>query len=211
VGAASSTEECIVEKFEDWLAPWERDKDGKKLDTPAEIDAGRLKKFLHGLLSDKEKAQQDRDDVQAELAQAKETLATVQRENETKEQAAAREAKEQADRFKKLEEQAAQRQVLDVALAVPGITAERARRLAKQLRGADEKELKAHADELIEDGFRIGDKQTEQQQSTSEVDDDLSIRPHVVRRADGTPVRETGKDKKSTAELLAEAIPVSSW
>lgn len=200
-----------IEKFEDWLAPWEKDKDGKKLETPAEIDAGRIKKFLHGLLSDKEKLQETVADKESELANTKETLSTVQREHETKEQAAERERKEQekilADAQKLIQGQ----KKLDVALAIPGITADRARALAKRLHGDDEKQLKADAEELVAEGFRINDGKNQEQQDEDPPGDDLSVRPHQVRRADGTPIKETGREKKTDAELIDELIPVKGW
>ncbi len=205
-----------IEDLKTWLAPWEKDKDGKKLDTPAEIDPERLKKYLHGLLSDKEKTQEERDDVQAQLAQAEEALATVQRENETKEQTAAREAKEQQEKYDKLEKRNAERDKVDAiqaAFEAQGITATQARKLASRVKGDDEKAWVKDAKELVEDGFKVGTaKPAEQQEDLGNaVDEDLRARPVSAVRSDGTPIVQPVGRKKSVAEELAEAIPVSSF
>ncbi len=205
-----------IEDLKTWLAPWEKDKDGKKLDTPAEIDPERLKKYLHGLLSDKEKTQEEREDVKAQLAQAEEALATVQRENETKEQTAAREAREQQERYAALEKRNAERDKVDAiqaAFEAQGITATQARKLASRVKGDDEKAWVKDAKELVEDGFKVGTaKPAEQQEDLGNaVDEDLRARPVSAVRSDGTPIVQPVGRKKSVAEELAEAIPVSSF
>lgn len=201
-----------IAKLDDWLAPWEKDKDGKKLDEPTEIDAGRIKKYLHGLLSDKEKLQEDKEGAESDLAQVKEQLTTVQRENETKEQTAERQRKEQEKLLSDAQALIAGQKKLDVALSIPGITAERARVLARRINGDDEKALKADAEELVAEGFRIAPVQEKADDGgDGGDDDDLSIRPHQVRRTDGTPVKETGREKKTDAQIINEAIPIKGW
>jgi hypothetical protein len=151
-----------LEDLEKWLAPWERDKDGKKLDEPAEIDADRLKKYLHGLLADKEKLQETVGDRETELAGAKEQLTTLQREHEDDAARQAREQKERDAEFEKLRKEGIERrkvEAIEAAFEKEGITSARAKRLAKRI-GPDveEKDWVAEARELVEDGFRISDK-----------------------------------------------------
>jgi beta-glucosidase-like glycosyl hydrolase len=199
-----------LEDLEKWLAPWERDKDGKKLDEPAEIDADRLKKYLHGLLADKEKLQETVGDRETELAGAKEQLTTLQREHEDDAARQAREQKERDAEFEKLRKEGIERrkvEAIEAAFEKEGITSARAKRLAKRI-GPDveEKDWVAEARELVEDGFRISDKVVSPPGDVEdEPDDGVSIKP--VRRSSGEPVdtsKATGK-KKSVADELNEA------
>lgn len=134
-------------KLDDWLAPWETGQDGKAL--PAEeqkIDADRLKKYLHGLLSDKERLQatvttvtEERDTLQSKVDEAA-------REGETETDRLKRElAEAQAKAGKSTEESAEQRALkLEVALE-KGLTLVQAKRLV----GGTKEELEADADELV--------------------------------------------------------------
>jgi hypothetical protein len=208
-----------IAKLEDWLAPWEVDAEGKKLDEPAEIDAAKLKKYLHGVLTDKERLQETVADKEAEVAQAKEQLAEAQRANENEEQRRAREADEAKAATERenaaLREKAEGADRLAIALAVPGISAARAAVLAKRLVGKDEKAWKASAEEIIEDGFRlvakgestetVGGEGVTESGST----DDLTALPQA-RRQGGTPPPQP-KDSKTDLDRLNEAIPRRGW
>lgn len=200
-------------EFEKFLAPWEVDADGKKLDEPAEVDAGKLKKYLYNLLTDKEKLQETVADKDSEIANTKETLATVQREHETKDQAAAREQKERDAEFEKLRKEGEQRRKIEAiedAFAKEGITPAQAKKLAKRVQG-DEKDWVADAKELVEDGFKVGTT-TVVKTDDGDDGDDLRTRPHQVRRADGEPVVEVSSNKKkSVADEVNAAIPFSGW
>lgn len=202
-------------KFEDFLAPWERDKDGKKLDEPAEIDPVALKKHLYNLLSDKHRLQETVVDKDTEIAQAKDQLREAQTANENEEQRRTREAAEAKTASDEanaaLLERANAADKLEVALAVPGISAERARVLAKRLLGKDEKAWKASASEIVEDGFRLVGK-GEQQQTVEETDDDTDDLTAVprARRSGGTPP-PTPTDSKTDLQILNEAIPRRGW
>jgi len=202
-----------VIEFEKFLAPWEVDADGKKLDEPAEVDAGKLKKYLYNLLTDKEKLQETVADKDSEIANTKETLATVQREHETKDQAAAREQKERDAEFEKLRKEGEQRRKIEAiedAFAKEGITPAQAKKLAKRVQG-DEKDWVADAKELVEDGFKVGTT-TVVKTDDGDDGDDLRTRPHQVRRADGEPVVEVSSNKKkSVADEVNAAIPFSGW
>jgi hypothetical protein len=206
-----------VIEFEKFLAPWEIGEDDKPLDEPADIDPGKLKKFLYGLLSDKEKLQETVSDKDTEIAQVKDQLTTAQREKETADERRAREDKEREERFAAMEKREQERKKLEAIedhFKDKGITTARAKRLAARVDGDDERSWLASADELVEDGFRISEGTQQQNQQTEEPEDtDLLGRPHRVRRADGTFVQKTGdeKPKKSWAEQVDELIPVKGW
>lgn len=204
-------------KLEDWLAPWEVDGDGKPLDEPAEIDGDRLKKYLYGLLSDKEKAQERVADKEAELAQAKTDLADLQRQHESEEQTRERETKEREKRYEAAEKRERERQKVDViveAFEEQGITPKQAKSLAKRVQGDDEKAWLEDANDLVENGFRIGAKKVEAEVEESTDDDDLSFKPKVIRRGTGERDLSTqgkGKAKSVSEELDAAGIGGSSW
>lgn len=65
-------------KVEDWKAPWEVDDDGK--DVPADdqkIDKDRLKKYLHGLLSDKVRLRASLDETTKEKEELQDEIGKV--------------------------------------------------------------------------------------------------------------------------------------
>jgi hypothetical protein len=205
-----------IAPLDKWLAPWEVDKDGKALETPADIDPVQLKKYLHGLLTDKERLQETVADKDAEIAQAKDQLAEVQRANENEEQRRQREANEAKAATEKenaeLREKAQNADRLAIALAVPGISAARAAVLAKRLVGKDEKDWKASAAEIVEDGFRLAGKGEKVETGDEVVDDatdDLTSIPQV-RRSGGVPPPTT-KDSKTDLDRLNEAVPRRGW
>ena len=182
-------------KLEEFLLPWERDEKGNKLDEPKEIDVEQLRKWVYGIMEDRDKAEEKANDAATEVAQAKDALTELQREHENEEQRRAREEKEREQRYAKLEKEALERkkvETIEAAFKDQGITAERAKRLAKRIAAdVDEKDWVAEATELVEDGFRISDKKAEEREEpgddgTDEPNgDDLSIKPRV-RRSDGT-------------------------
>ena len=199
-------------KFEDYLAPWEVDADGKKLDEPEDIDPEKLKKYLFGLIEDKETLQEKLTTAETQVAQANDQLAEVRREHENDEQRRAREEKERETANAALAEKATFAERLEIALDVPGISAARARVLAKRLVGKDAGEWKASAEEIVDDGFRLVEKGQEQQQSS---DDDgkeeLETKPQVVR-SNGKPVPPKSEKYKSVGEELdAAGIGRSGW
>lgn len=134
-------------KLEDWLAPWETGDDGKAL--PAEehkLDAGRLKKYLHGLLSDKERLQASVTTVTEERDTFKGKVDEFVRKDESETERLKRElAEAQAAAGKSTEETAETRNLkLEVALE-KGLTLVQAKRLV----GGTKAELEADADELV--------------------------------------------------------------
>jgi hypothetical protein len=178
------------EKLDDYLAPWEVDEKGEKLEEPEAIDPAKLKKYLFNLLNDKEDLQGRLGDKDVELANAKGDLDTLRREHENEDQRRQREEQEREQRYAKLEADATERRKVEAIedhFKEQGITSARAKRLAKRITATEERDWIAEADELVEDGFRISDKVVETTSSElPEGDEDtLLVRP-VVRRSDGT-------------------------
>lgn len=199
-------------KFEEYLAPWEIDGDGKKLETAAEIDPEKLKKYLFNLENDKDELQEKVKDTETERDQVKDSLAQVQREHENDEQRRVREGKERDDEVAALRKSDLQRKKIEaLEEAFPDATSARIKRLAKRVTSEDEKDWVNDAKELVEDGFRITDRPAGEGE---QVEEDLTSRPRVdVRRSNGAPVKtaESGKAKSPAEELDAAGIGHSSW
>jgi len=209
--AHPSTKECIVIEFEKFLAPWEHDGEGKPLAEPAEIDPAKLKKFVYDVLSDKEKAQDDKADVETTLAQKEEALTTMQREKETDAERVARENTERDQRYARLEAESVERrkvEFLQEHFADQKIELGRARRLAGKISGDTEQAWADAAKAEVEDGFRLTTATTEVVEPV--VETDLLGRPRVVR-SDGTPAIVVTDKPKTIAEQVDELIPVSTW
>lgn len=197
---------------EKYLAPWEVDSEGKALAEPAAIDPEKLKKYLINLLSDKEKAQEERDTAKTEATTAAEALTELQRKNESDEQRREREAAERETELATMRaESAARRKLETLEEAFPNATPARLRKLAKRVNG-DEKDWVDDAKELVEDGFKIVETPAGEEQQ-QEVGGRLETRPRVVR-SDGTPASETAttdKPKSVSDELTAAGILPKGW
>lgn len=191
-------------KLEEFLLPWERDDEGKKLEEPVEIDQEKLRKWVYGLMEDKEKAQERAKDLETEVATAKDDLTKLQQEHESDDQRRQREQAEREKDNEKLRKEATSSKRLEIALDVPGITAARAKVLARRLVGENDGEWQASAKEIVEDGFRLSEKKEGVVEETNE--DDLTSTPRPsVRRSDGTVVTPPSNKKKSVAEELDAA------
>ncbi len=130
-------------KIEDWKAPWEKDlKDGDE----AKIDPDQLKKYLHGLLSDKEKAQERLTEAGTELETFKTAATEAARKGESADAKRDRELAEANARADKAEKAASEVIRLRVALT-KGLTESQ----AKRLQGETEEELSADADDYLKD------------------------------------------------------------
>lgn len=215
--AAQDAKERAVPKFtlEEFLLPHERDKDGKKFETPEEIDVEKLRKYVFGLLEDKEKAQEARDTAITEKGNVDLELKELRQKNESDEERRQREQKERDAELEALKKDGLERKKLDaLAEAFPDATAARIKKLAKRVTG-DEKDWVDDAKELVEDGFKISDKPVESGDDgeTVETGGDLSIKP--VRRSDGRPVETADATKKKSRsvadELDAAGIGRSDW
>lgn len=199
-------------KLEEFLLPHEIDKEGKKLETPNELNVEKLRKWAYGLLEDKEKAQEARDTAVTERENAKLELKELRQANENDEQRRTREQAERDAELAKLTKDATERKKLDaLAEAFPDATAARIKKLAKRVTATEESEWVADAKELVEEGFKLNDKPQEQQ-IVEETGDDLGSRPRVVR-SNGAPVVTTDASKpRSVAdELDAAGIGRSGW
>lgn len=142
-------------KFEDYKAPWEMDL--KEDEDPKEkLDLDKLKRYMHGLLGDKEKAQAERDEVKTERDTLKSEKEAAAREGETEVDKLKRERDEAQDKLKKAEEGKGEKSPgelrLEVALEM-GLTKTQAKRLV----GTTEEELKKDAEELLESFGGAGD------------------------------------------------------
>jgi len=180
------TTQSALPKFEDWKAPWEVDSTGLSVpDEEQALDPARLKKYLHGLLTDKERLQTTVTTVTGERDVIKQRLDTETRKGEGEE---AKVAREREDAIKAAEQKgqlAALR--LEVALDVPNITPAQAKRIAQRLTGEDRAALEADAKGLAED-FGIG--KTED----TEDEDDAPTAARRPRRiaSSGDPAPRTG-------------------
>lgn len=201
-------------KLEDFLLPHEHE-NGKKLDEPKELDVEQLRKYVYGVLTDKEEAQEARDAALADKDTAVAELTTLQQKNETDEE---RRTREQAARdqeiadLKKRDIERAKVDALAEHFADKGITAARAKRLASRVTGEDEKAWIASADELVEDGFRIADKPAADSETEETVETDETLVP-VVRRNGKivTPPNPKGRAKSVADELDAAGLGFTGW
>lgn len=141
---------------ETYKAPWEVNAEGVDIpEDEQEVDTERLKKYLVGLLNDKEQATEARDAAQLELSEAQGKLEDKSRKDETDTERAARDAEARAQ--DKQEAAAAKREALAlrVALKQKGISGEDAVELAEILKGDTEEELQEHAERLVKK-FKLG-------------------------------------------------------
>lgn len=209
-------------KLEEFLLPWEKDEKGAKLETPAEIDVEKLRKYVYGLLGDKENAQAARDDAVAAKEGTDNELAELKRKNETDEQRREREKTEAQTELENLRREAGERkkvEALEEHFKDKGITSARAKRLAKRI-GPEvaEKDWITEAEELVEDGFRIADKVETKPETDDDGDDDNDPPEELVpvRRATRNGKQVVPEDpsrKKKTVgdELDAAGITLPGW
>lgn len=126
-------------KFEDYRAPWETE-----AGEDAEIDKGKLKKYIHGLLVDKDRLQGQVTEVTAKRDELQTQVDESARKSESDAERQERERRESEQRDSKNKELSLENLRLKVALD-KGLTAVQARRLL----GNTEEELAADADELV--------------------------------------------------------------
>lgn len=200
--------------LEEFLLPHEMDKDGKKLEEPGEIDLDKHRKYVYGLLVDKEKAQEARDTAITERDSKDLELKELRQKNESDDERRAREEKDRESEIAELRKSELHRKKIEALEdAFPEATAARIKRLAKRVTG-DEKDWVSDAKELVEDGFKISDTKVEKSGDDPDgEDEDLRSKPRV-RRSDGTAVvtEDVKKGSKSVAdEIDAAGIGRSGW
>lgn len=170
----------LPEKIEDWNAPWESDTG------ESEVDKGRLKRYLFGLLKDKERLQETVTTVTTERDTLKQEADEKAREGETEVDRLKREKKELEDRLAQTPDKSADVLRLEVALE-KGLTAVQAKRLV----GATKDELEADAEELIASFGGTG-----KSGDGDEEENDPPRREPKRRRNPGDPDPDAGADVK---------------
>lgn len=139
-------------KLEDWKAPWEVDL--KEGDDPKDaIDPEKLKRYLHGVLGDKDKLKDQVTTVTAERDGYKTKVEEHERAGETELQKAIRERDEALAKAAQPSSEPTPRELkLEIALT-KGLTARQAERLV----GTTREELEADADAFLEEsGANVG-------------------------------------------------------
>lgn len=133
-------------KLEDWLAPWETGIDGKALpEDEQKLDPTRLKKYLHGLLSDKERLQASVTTVTEERDTLKGKVDEFARKDESETERLKRELAEAQAKVSTSTEESAETRALRLEIALEkGLSAVQAKRLV----GTTKEELEADADEI---------------------------------------------------------------
>lgn len=192
----------LASKLEDYKAPWEVDSDGK--DVPEDeqtVDPAKLKKYLYGLLTDKDRLQNTVTSVTEERDSVKQQLDAKTREGEGDEQKRQREHDEALAKAKA--EGALEAAKLRAALKVKGITPEQAEKLASRLKGEKPEDFEEDANALAED-FGIG-------KATDDGDDGdepitPATRPKRLRSA-GDPTDRGGDLPASDAETVNKTFP----
>lgn len=136
-------------KFEDYLAPWEVGDDGKPVpEDDQKIDTGRLKKYLHGLLGDKERLQTTVTEVTTERDELKSKVDEAARQGETETEKLKRELAEAQAKVNAKQEESAEMRALRLEVALEkGLTATQAKRLV----GGSKEEMEQDADALLAD------------------------------------------------------------
>lgn len=130
-------------KLEDWKAPWEVDL--KEGDDPKEaIDLDKLKRYVHGVLGDKERTQAERDTIKTERDTLKAEKDAAARKDESDVDRLTRERDEALEKARKAGETSIETIRLQVALD-KGLTKTQAKRLV----GSTKEELEADADEIL--------------------------------------------------------------
>jgi len=184
-------------EFDKFQAPWEKNlKEGEE----PTIDPASLKKFLYDVMSDREKAETERNDSRRELAETKTKLEGITREGESEAEKTARELKTAQDNAQKAEDKALDGLRWKVALD-EGLTAVQAKRLV----GKTEEELVEDAKALKTD---LGIT-TKSGDDDGDDEDDLdgvtpSTKPRSLRNA-GDPAKDTPNfdEDKIADDILA--------
>lgn len=185
-------------KVDDWKAPWEVDSQGEAIAADDQkLDGPRLKKYLFGLLSDKQRLRtqvneltEARTDLERQIAEATDPKKIEELQGKIVDLQKERDAATSGTALENLK--------LQVALE-KGLTAKQVKRLV----GITREELEADADELIEDA---GGKPT-QQEEVEEVEGQEAPRPRRITNAGDPKGRNGGGDGDSplmTPEKFAE-------
>lgn len=194
-----SGEDKKLPALEDWHAPWELDADKKVIeDEEAQVvDKGRLKKYLYGLLKDKEKLQSSVSTLTTERDEAREKIAEKEREGESEVDRLKRENAELKANPPKVDDVEVLR--LKAALEV-GLPAKHVARLNRDLKTFDE---------LVEDAKELqasfgGHSTTE----SEEEEETPRARPRRASTSADPAVRGGGGKELSVDEML-DRVPLA--
>lgn len=181
---------------EDWKAPWEVDADGNELpEDDQQLDPARLKKYLHGLLSDKERLQTSLSETTARAEAAEREIAEAAdpkalEDLQTKYAAAVKE-RDEAKKGSSVE-------ALKYEIALEkGLT----KAQAKRLLGSSREELEQDADELLR---TFGGK-------AKNDDPDGDDAGRARRRASATPVTRTRTPVARTRSRTPKRSGSPTW
>lgn len=170
-------------KFEDWKAPWETDL--QEGDDPKEkLDLAKLKRFVYGVLGDKEKAKTEVETVTAARDELQQKVDEASRANETEAQRLKRENDELRAKAAKAAEPDLEKLKLKVALK-KGLD----ETAMKRLTGTTEEELMADADELLENWKPV----TRQDGEEEDGGEGPAIRPKSNLHNPGDPDPQAGQ------------------
>jgi|SRR6478609_5423104 len=134
----------VLPKIEDWKAPWEVDL--KEGDDPKEkLDLDKLKRFVHGVLGDKERIQETAATTKSELDKLEAEKVAAARKDESDVDRLTRERDEAIKKAEKAGETSIETLKLRVAIK-KGLNEAQTKRLV----GTTQEELEADADELLE-------------------------------------------------------------
>lgn len=140
----------LPEKIEDWNAPWET------ATGETEIDKARLKRYIFGLLGDKEKLQERLTTTSDERDELKKAADEKAREGETETQKLEREKKELQAQLDAKGDDKGSDELLRLRVALKkGLNENDVKRLV----GSTEEELLADADELLKSFGRGGNSE----------------------------------------------------
>jgi hypothetical protein len=178
----------LPEKVEDWKAPWETETG------ESEIEKDKLKRYLFGLLKDKERLQGSNSEKDSKIEELTKAVEAKAREGETDVEKLNREKKDLEDKLAKAGTDSAEVLRLRVALA-KGLTEAQAKRLL----GSTEEELSKDADELVA-SFGGNGKKDESDESD---DGDVSRKPRG-RHNPGDPDPSAGAELVVNADALAK-------
>lgn len=193
-------------KFDEYKAPWEIDSTGADIaEDEQQLDPAKLKKYLHGLLSDKEKLQTKNATLIGERDEIKTKYDELARKDETDTDKVKRERDEAIQAAKA--EGSLEALKLDVALDIEGVSAKEAKTLAKRLSGTTREELEADAKELVE-VLGLGKKAGDEGDEGDEPEVTPGSRPRrPVAAGDPKPLANTKVVDLDDPDAVAKLFP----
>jgi len=182
----------VLPKFEEFVAPWEKDVP-EGADPKEKLDLPALKRYVYGLMGDKDRAKTETETVTAERDTLKAAADAAAREGESEADRLKRENEELRKKAEKADEPDLEKLRLKVAIK-KGLDEDAMTRLV----GTTEEEMLADADKLLKNW-----KKADTEESGDEGDDEArpSVRPASKLRNPGDPKPD---DKVFDADKLAD-------